>query len=194
MHRSTGSSLVERWLSGSVISMAAESTTGIGESLDTAGDEQPTKEELMQIVLDQQDQIDALNERVKSLEKRVQDVEYEADTVEEVAEKLQEGKIGGEAGAEFIFEYVDLPESSTKLDARSKQLFGEVIRQRKVDSPVTSTMVAKWLGLQDSANPSVQAKRVMERLVQHREDGYFLGQIELAKHRGKNAIFLNGRE
>jgi hypothetical protein len=31
----------------------------------------------------------------------------------------------------------------------------------------------------------------MERVKQHREDGHFIGEVELGKYRGQNCIWLN---
>lgn len=158
----------------------------------------PSRAELFQAVQAQQEQMDQMQamieeqaERIDSLERQVEDVEFEATTVQEVAESLKEGKIGGEAGAEFIQQFIEVPEHSTLIDARCTQLFLKIIRENRVGTPVTSSDVVQWFDyLQDSSNPSVQAKRLMERLVEHREDGFYLGEIELKKHRGKNAIWL----
>lgn len=161
------------------------------EEPDQAGSEEPSREELWQVVQAQQEQMDQMQQRIDDLERKVEDVEFEATTVEEVAESLKEGKIGGEAGAEFIQQFIEVPEHGTLTDARCTQLFLKIIRKNRVGTPVTSTDVVQWFEyLQDSSNPSVQAKRLMERLVEHREDGFYLGEIELKKHRGKNAIWL----
>lgn len=153
--------------------------------------EAPSREELWQVVQEQQDQIESMAQRIDELETTVEDVEFQADTIEEVAEQFRAGEIGGDAGAEFIQEFVEDPGSGTLRDARAKQLFYQIIRSRRVGQPVTSSKVVQWLELHDSANPSVQAKRVMERLERFREDGFLLGSIETGKHRGKNCIWLN---
>lgn len=171
-----------------------------GESEASGGDpagDLPSRAELWQVVQDQQDQIesqqeqiDQMQQRIDHLEGKVDDVEFEASTVEEVADQLQAGKIGGEAGAAFIRDFVEVPESDSVLNARSIQLFFHIIEEHRVDTPFTSSEVVDLFDLGDSANPSVQAKRIMERLVEHREAGFFLGEIELKKHRGKNSIWL----
>jgi len=151
----------------------------------------PSREELWQVVKAQQDQLDQQAQRIEELERKVEDVEFEATTIEEVADQLEAGKIGGEAGAEFVQQFIEVPESSALIDARCKKLFFQIIRENRVGTPVTSSDVVKWIGgLEESSNPSVQAKRIMERLAKHREDGFFLGDIELKKHRGKNCIWL----
>lgn len=168
------------------------------EAESEAEEHAPSKHELWQAIQDQQDQmaqmqelIEEQAERIDSLERQVEDVEFEATTVQEVAESLKEGKIGGEAGAEFIQQFIEVPEHGNKTDARTTQLFLKIIRKNRVGTPVTSSDVVQWFDhLQDSANPSVQAKRLMERLVEHREDGFYLGEITLDKHRGKNCIWL----
>jgi len=154
-------------------------------------EELPSRAELFQAVQAQQEQIEDLQDRVDELERQVEDVEFEATTVQEVAESLKEGKIGGDAGAEFIQQFIEVPDHSTLIDARTTQLFLKIIRENRVGTPVTSTDIVGWFDhLQESSNPSVQAKRLMERLVEHREDGFYLGEIELKKHRGKNCIWL----
>lgn len=161
-----------------------ESTSGSGSDL-------PSRDELWQVVQAQQEQIDQMQQRIDELERTVEDVEFEATTVEEVAESLQDGKIGGEAGAEFIQQFIEVPDHSSKIDARTTQCFLKIIRENRVGTPVTSTDIVGWFpSIQESSNPSVQAKRIMERLVENREDGFYLGKIELKKHRGKNAIWL----
>lgn len=163
-----------------------------------AEDAAPSRNEMFQMILDQRDQMEQMrevieeqSERIDSLESQVEDVEYEATTVQEVAEQLEAGKIGGEAGSEFIQQFVEVPEGNgSLLEARSRQLFFRIIKKNRVGTPVTSSDVVKWFDLGDSANPSVQAKRIMKRLVEHRESGFFLGDIRMDKHRGKNCIWL----
>lgn len=150
----------------------------------------PSRAELWEVVQEQRDQMEAMQERIEHLEAKVDEAEFQADTVEDVVEQLNSGKIGGEAGASFIRDYVEVPESDSVLNARSIQLFFRIIEEHRVDTPVTSSEVVQWFELGDSANPSVKARRIMERLVEHREAGFFLGKIELKKHRGKNAIWL----
>ena len=158
----------------------------------------PSRAELFQAVQAQQEQMEQMQamiedqaERIDHLERKVDDVEFEATTVQEVAESLKEGKIGGEAGAEFIQQFIETPEHTSLVDARATNLFLTIIRENRVGTPVTSSDVVQWFpDFQDSANPSVQAKRVMERLVERREDGFYLGEIELKKHRGKNCIWM----
>jgi TolA-binding protein len=153
--------------------------------------EPPSREELWQVIQDQNEQMEQMAQRIDQLEQQVEDVEFEATTVEEVADQLESGKIGGEAGADFIQQFIEVPSHGSKIDARTTQLFLTIIRENRVGTPVTSSDVVNWFpALQDSANPSVQSKRMMERLVEHREDGFYLGEIELKKHRGKNAIWL----
>ena len=168
------------------------------EAESEAEESAPSKHELHQLILDQRESMEQMQavieeqaERIDSLERQVEDVEFEATTVQEVAESLKEGKIGGEAGAEFIQQFIEVPDHSSLIDARTTKLFLTIIRENRVGTPVTSSDVVNWIdGIQDSANPSVQAKRIMERLVEHREDGFYLGEIELKKHRGKNCIWL----
>ncbi|AGM11287.1 hypothetical protein HHTV1_32 [Haloarcula hispanica tailed virus 1] len=167
------------------------------EAESEAEESAPSRHELHQLILDQRESMERMQavieeqaERIDSLERQVEDVEFEATTVQEVAESLKEGKIGGEAGAEFIQQFIEVPDHGSKIDARATQLFLNVIRENRVGTPVTSSDVVQWIGLEDSSNPSVQAKRVMKRLVEHREDGFYLGEIELKKHRGKNCIWL----
>lgn len=158
----------------------------------------PSREELWAVVQDQQHliekqstQIEDLQKRVSSLESQIDEVEQEADTLEEVAEQFRNGEIGGEAGADFLREFVSLPpNANSKVNARSKLLFFRIIEEHRVGKPVRSKDVVNWLNLHDSANPSVVAKRIMERVKQHREDGYFIGTVELGKYRGENAIWL----
>lgn len=150
----------------------------------------PSREELWQVVQEQRDQMEAMQERIERLESKVEEAEFQADTVEDVVEQLNSGQIGGESGAAFIREFCSLPQHDSRLDARATKLFFTIIEEYRVDTPVTSSEVVKWFELGDSANPSVQAKRIMERLVEHREAGFYLGEIELKKHRGKNCIWL----
>lgn len=151
----------------------------------------PSREELWQVVQTQQKQIDQMAQQIDGLEQQVDEVEFQADTIEEVAEQFRNGKIGGPAGATFLAEFVSLPDGGTKIDARAKKLFFRIIEERRVGDPVTSKHVVRWLGLQDSANPSVNAKRIMERVERHRQDGFLIGSIELGKYRGQNCIWLN---
>lgn len=157
----------------------------------------PSRAELWDVVQIQREQIDQMQQRIDSLESdldavesKVDDVEFEANSVDEVAEQLQAGKIGGEAGADFIRDFVEVPKTDSRLNARSIQLFFHVIEEHRVDTPFTSSEVVDLFDLGDSANPSVKAKRIMERLVEHREAGFFLGEIRMEKHRGKNAIWI----
>lgn len=161
------------------------------ETEEAAEDAAPSRHELHQIILDQQEQMQAMAERIEDLEAQVDEVQYEADTMQEVAEQFRKGEIGGDAGAEFLQEFVSVPPSETLIDARSNQLFFRIIRERRVGKPVRSKDVVAWMDFRDSANPSVKAKRVMERLKQHREDGHYIGEVELGKYRGQNCIWLN---
>lgn len=156
-----------------------------------ADDSAPSRHDLHQIILDQQEQIDAMAERIDDLEQQVDEVEYETDTMQEVAEQFRNGEIGGDAGAEFLQEFVSVPPSDSLINARSNQLFFQIIRERRVGKPVRSKDVVAWLDFHDSSNPSVKAKRVMERLKRHREDGHYIGKVSLGKHRGQNCIWLN---
>lgn len=151
----------------------------------------PSRAELFQVVMDQQERIEALEERIDDLEQRQDDVEFEADTLDEVAEQFRKGEIGGEAGAQFLREFVSIPQTGNVIDARARKLFFTIIQERMVGKPVKSKHITQWLNLHDSTNPSQQAKRVMERLERHREDGYFIGSIETGKYRGQNCIWLN---
>ena len=156
-----------------------------------SGIEAPSREELWQVIQNQQEQMKQMAERIDQLEHKVEDVEFEATTVEEVADQLESGKIAGEAGAEFIQQFIEVPSHSSKIDARTTKLFLTIIEESRVGTPVTSTDVVNWFPeLGDSSNPAVQAKRVMERLAECRENGFYLGTVELKKHRGKNAIWL----
>jgi len=168
------------------------------ETESVAEESAPSRHELHQLILDQREQMGQMQEvieeqaeRIEDLERQVEDVEFEATTVQEVAEQLEAGKIGGEAGAEFIQQFVEIPEGNGSLvEARSRKLFFKIIRKNRVGTPVSSSDVVKWFDLKDSANPSVQAKRIMERLVEHRENGFFPGETRMDKHRGKNCIWL----
>lgn len=154
-------------------------------------DEPPTREELNRLLQAQQDQIDRMAQRIEELEAKVSDVEFEATTIEEVAEQLEAGKIGGEAGVEFIQQFIEIPNHRNQIDARTTQIFLHIIRKNRVGTPVTSSDIMDWIpAVQDTSNPSVQAKRIMERLMEHREDGFYLGEITMKKHRGQNAIWL----
>jgi len=148
-------------------------------------------EELWQIIEEQQRAIDRMQDRIEHLEAKVDDVEFEADSVQQVADQLASGKIGGDAGADFIQGFMEVPDHSTLIDARSTNLFLQIIRDRMVSAPVTTARVVKWFDLGDSANPSVQAKRIMERVKENREAGFYIGDVELGKHRGQNCIWLN---
>jgi hypothetical protein len=156
-----------------------------------APQEAPSREELWQVIQDQQEQMDAMAQRIEELEAEVDEVQFEADTIEEVAKQFRNGEIGGPAGAQFLREFVTVPDSGSKINARSKKLFFTIIEERRVGKPVRSKDVVKWLNLHDSANPSVKAKRIMERLERHREDGFLIGEVETGKYRGQNCIWLN---
>ena len=158
---------------------------------DDVDQEPPSRAELFQVVMDQQDQIQSLKERVADLEADLDQVQYEASSIEEVAKQFRNGEIGGEAGAEFLREFVSLPPSDSKVNARSIRTFFRIIEERRVGKPVMAKHVVNWLEFHDSANPSVKAKRIMERIERHREDGHFIGEVELGKYRGQNCIWLN---
>jgi len=151
----------------------------------------PSRAELFQVVQNQQDRIERLEDRVADLEAEVDEVQFEADTIEEVAEQFRNGEIGGPAGATFLREFVSLPPHSSKIEARATKLFFQIIEERRVGKPVKASDVVNWLNLHDSSNASVQAKRVMDRVVEHREDGYYIGSVETGKYRGQNCIWLN---
>lgn len=171
---------MEAWLDENTI----ESSTEEPEEL-------PSRSELWQVVQEQQDQIEQMQERIEDLEATVDEVQFEADTIEEVAEKFRDGTIGGEAGAEFLREFVSTPDHTTKVDARASQLFFTIVRERRVGKPVRSKDVVRWLELHDSSNPSVAAKRVMDRMERHRDDGHYIGAVRSGKHRGQNCIWLD---
>ena len=158
---------------------------------DDLDQELPSRAELFQVVQEQQERIERLEDRVADLEAEVDDVSFEATTIEEVAEQFRKGEIGGDAGAEFLQKFVSVPPSDSLINARSNQLFFRIIRERRVGKPVLSKHVVNWLDFHDSANPSVKAKRVMERVEQHRDDDHYIGSIELGKYRGQNCIWLN---
>lgn len=161
------------------------------ETEEVAEDAAPSRHELHQIIRDQQEQIERLEDRIEDLEQRQDGVEFEADTLDEVAEQFRKGEIGGEAGSAFLQEFVSIPQTGNLIDARARNLFLTIVQERMVGKPVKSKHVIQYLGLHDSANPSQQAKRVMERLERHREDGHFIGNIETGKYRGQNCIWLN---
>lgn len=150
----------------------------------------PSRAALWEVIQEQRERMDQMAERIESLESQVQTVEQNVETVEDLADKLDNGKVGGESGADFVQEMADFPAANSLIDARSNQLFLKIISERMVGSPVTSSKIVKWMGFQDSANPSVKAKRVMERLKENREDGYYVGSVTLKKYRGKNTIWL----
>lgn len=129
-----------------------------------------------------------MQNRIHTLEEQIDQVEHEADTIEEVARQFKRGEIGGPAGAEFLQEFVSTPPADSKVNANATRLFFKIIEERRVDEPVLSKHVIHWLDMHGLANPSMHSKRVMERLKKCREDGHYLGDVELGKHRGQNCI------
>ena len=146
-----------------------------------------TREELTAVVEVQRDRIEELEERVERLEQTLSNVEGQVDRTDEIVKQLNEGSIGGEAGADLLTELAP-PPTGGLTEARARQIYQKIVEGYRVEVWIKTSSVKKWLDLEHST----QAHRAMEKLQQLCEDGILLGHIDIKKRRKQRCIRMTG--
>ena len=146
-----------------------------------------SREELTSIVRSQRDLIEDLEERVERLEQTLSDVEGQVSRTDEIVEQLNEGSIGGEAGADLLMELA-APPGDTMTEALARQIYRKIIVDYRVGDWIKTSQIKKWIDREHNT----QAHRAMEELQDLCDNGVLLGEIEIGKRRGQRAIRMTG--